>query len=215
MGERPRMRVQTQISYTTIPKKALLDTSLSLRAKGFYACMMSGIEVEDENAFNELFENGYIELKKNEYVLLINPVKHKDSGTVESDNPFIQEPSKKLKKKKSKTLPEIITECVNAYTTDDGERKQLMRYFNLRLNPPETSKFYNHKLIGKQHIQNILRSLDSCPTKIESIIQSIDKEWGMFYPYHKDNYKKSRDNTVSSSFTEEELMSIRDNKETF
>jgi len=94
------MRVQTQISYTTIPKKALLDTSLSLRAKGFYACMMSGIDVEDENAFNELLENGYIELKKNEYVLLINPIKHKDSGVVESDNPFIQEPSKKLKKKK-------------------------------------------------------------------------------------------------------------------
>ena len=211
------MRVQTQISYTTIPKKALLDTSLSLRAKGFYACMMSGIEVEDENAFNELFENGYIELKKNEYVLLISPIAKKEKVEDVSDMPFYTEPSKKLKtkKKKSKALPEIITECVNAYTTDDGERKQLMRYFNLRLNPPETSKFYNHKLIGKQHIQNILRSLDSCPTKIESIIQSIDKEWGMFYPYHKDNYKKSRDNTVSSSFTEEELMSIRDNKETF
>lgn len=211
------MRVQTQISYTTIPKKALLDTSLSLRAKGFYACMMSGIEVEDENAFNELFENGYIELKKNEYVLLISPIAKKEKVEDVSDMPFYTEPSKKLKtkKKKSKALPEIITECVNAYTTDDGERKQLMRYFNLRLNPPETSKFYNHKLIGKQHIQNILRSLDSCPTKIESIIQSIDKEWGMFYPYHKDNYKKSRDNTASSSFTEEELMSIRDNKETF
>ena len=211
------MRVQTQISYTTIPKKALLDTSLSLRAKGFYACMMSGIEVEDENAFNELFENGYIELKKNEYVLLISPIAKKEKVEDVSDMPFYTEPSKKLttKKKKSKALPEIITECVNAYTTDDGERKQLMRYFNLRLNPPETSKFYNHKLIGKQHIQNILRSLDSCPTKIESIIQSIDKEWSMFYPYHKDNYKKSRDNTVSSSFTEEELMSIKSTKETF
>lgn len=211
------MRVQTQISYTTIPKKALLDTSLSLRAKGFYACMMSGIEVEDENAFNELFENGYIELKKNEYVLLISPITKKEKVEDVSDMPFYTEPSKKLKtkKKKSKALPEIITECVNAYTTDDGERKQLMRYFNLRLNPPETSKFYNHKLIGKQHIQNILRSLDSCPTKIESIIQSIDKEWSMFYPYHKDNYKKSRDNTVSSSFTEEELMNIKSTKETF
>ena len=215
MGERFGMRVQTQTSYTTIPKKALLDTSLSLRAKGFYACMMSGIDVEDENAFNELLENGYIELKKNEYVLLINPIKHKDSSTLETDIPFIQEPSKKLKKKKTKALPEIITECVNAYTTDDGERNQLMRYFNLRLNPPEISKFYGHKLTGKQHVLNILKSLDSCPTKIESIIQSIDKEWGMFYPYHKNNYIKSRDNTVSSSFTEEELLSIRDNKETF
>ena len=209
------MRVQTQISYTTIPKKALLDTSLSLRAKGFYACMMSGIEVEDENAFNELFENGYIELKKNEYVLLISPITKKEKVEDVSDMPFYTEPSKKLKKKKSKTLPEIITECVNAYTTDDGERKQLMRYFNLRLNPPETSKFYDHKLTGKQHVLNILKSLDSCPTKIESIIQSIDKEWGMFYPYHKNNYQKSRDNTVSSSFTEEELLNIKSTKETF
>lgn len=208
------MRVQTQTSYTTIPKKALLDTSLSLRAKGFYACMMSGIDVEDENAFKELLENGYIELKKNEYVLLISPIIKKEKVEDVSDMPFYTEPSKKLKTKK-KPLPQVITECVNAFTTDENERTQLMRYFNLRLNPPEDSKFYGNRLKGKQQVINALNSLNDCPTRIESIIQSIDKGWMKFYPYHKNNYIKSRDNTVSSSFTEEELLNIKSTKETF
>ena len=209
------MRIQRQNVYTAIPKKALADENLSLQAKGYYACLMSDIGVEDENSFNELLENGYIELRNNEYVLLVTPKTRKSKDTVDVDNPFIVEPSKKLKTKKKKPLPDIILDCVNEYTKDDGERKQLMRYFNLRLNPPETSKFYEHKLIGKQHVLNILKSLDSCPTKIESIIQSIDKEWSMFYPYHSNNYKKSRDNISSSSYSKEELLDITSNKETF
>lgn len=219
------MKIQKHKTFTTIPKRILEDTSISLRAKGYYACMMSGIDVEDNESFEELKEKGYIELKKNEYVLLISPTTktNKVESTIreevnDEDLPFSAEPSKRLKqsKKKKKPLPEVIKECVYSFTPDENERTQLMRYFNLRLYPSEDSKFSEYRLKSKSQIISILNTLNDCPTRIESIIQSIDKEWFKFYPYHKDNYRKnSRDNTMSSSLSEEELLSIKSQKETF
>lgn len=209
------MKIQKHKTFITIPKRILKDTSISLRAKGYYVCMMSEINVEDEESFKELLEHGYIRITRGgDYMLLITPISQAEEVN-EEEFPFLEEPKKTLAKpKKNKNLFDTMLDMVREVASNEDERKLLVDYFSLRLNPKTGSKF--HKIASAYQIRLALDSLGDCQDNVlGSIQQSIDRQWAKFYPYRATRAFTSRDNISSSSFTKEELEDIKSTKETF
>lgn len=176
--------------------------------------MMSEINVEDEESFKELLEHGYIRITRGgDYMLLITPISQAEEVN-EEEFPFLEEPKKTLTKpKKNKNLFDTMLDMVREVASNEDERKLLVDYFSLRLNPKTGSKF--HKITSAYQIRLALDSLDDCQDNVlGSIQQSIDRQWAKFYPYRARTFT-SRDNISSSSFTKEELEDIKSTKETF
>lgn len=209
------MKIQKHREYTTLPKRIFEDSTISLQAKGYYACMMSGINVEDDESFNELLSHGYIKYTRGDYTLLVTPIT-KIEEVKEEEFPFMEEPKKTLVEKKQagkKNLYELMEELVKETTQFEEERKLLVEYFKLRFHPKPGSRF--SKISSVYQIRLVLDSLKDCQDNIVgSIQQSIDKQWAKFYPCKK-VMPTSRDNISSSSFTKEELEDIKSTKETF
>lgn len=209
------MKIQKHREYTTLPKRIFEDNTISLQAKGYYACMMSGINVEDEESFNELLSHGYIKYTRGDYTLLVTPIT-KIEEVKEEEFPFLEEPKKTLVENKPRNkmnLYETMVELVKETTPYEEERKLLVEYFKLRFHPKLGSKF--SKISSAYQVRLVLDSLKDCTDNmIGSIQQSIDKQWAKFYPCKK-VMPTSRDNISSSSFTKEELEDIKSTKETF
>lgn len=214
-------KVKQSKHYAAMPVYHLKDTELSMQAKGFYSWLQlpdstwTG-EFEDIFRFhigltrtelikilNELQNNGYLEIKNDEYIVLDKPKTKKISELkpIELDNAA----NSNLEPKDN-----LFTKChrfIEEYTDDEHLRNVLKVYLNLRLNPGKDSRLAKYKLTFFNQWRNIVLELDTLEgDKVKIVEQSIAKHWAKFFDIKRN---KTMDGVTSNSYSKEEMEEFR------
>lgn len=209
---------RTTRTFINIPKWAIEDKRLSLHAKGLYTYIQSlgtgynditleklseelNITLEELNTvLSELVNTGYIDKGNNQYYVNMKPSKR--------DKSFEEFKVEDVEKLKNKNLYDQMAKQILEFTTDKEIKELLFKYLNLRMNPSSDSRFYKKDILYPKQFSQMLEKLKSFSNPKQSIQQSIDNE---YYVFFENNYKRPiRDNAENDVYTDADIERIRE-----
>lgn len=208
--ENIKFSVEAQRSFMHLPLEIPRNSDLSLSAKGMYSILcsfdkslVSSIEelsdytssnVEEvRQCLNELYKAGYIDIKEKKGAKEYKLLKHSKKCTRQA-------------KPKKMSRVDLINAEILKYDADEEVKEWLRRYFHYRISPSKDSRFYGTEIPYASQVKGMLNELDNIENKVESIKQSINKEYFKFFEVPG---SKSRDNAEIHQMTQAEADKAR------